>query len=415
MTSHRSPFLSFLLVVIAVTLCLVAIYGTRPDPPRPMAPTPSPAPVVIRNLELQERALDVRVWGNLEAWQEATLAAEQAGKVVWKKPGLEMGDHVQVGETLFRLDPKPFELAVQRTQAAHFAAVAAHEAQQATVLGARRALHSARQQETLAERELQRVTLLERKGDASASRLDQAEKARVSAVAARENTEYSLASSEAALRASSAQSEEAAAALATAQDALERSSILAPFDGEVGSIFVDAGDWLGPGAPALHLIDRSRLRATLQVPTDDVAGIQKAGAVLLKTGTLLEAKGKVLGVNPTVHRESRSQSVVVEVPNPLNTLSVGMHVSATIFKGAKSALWLRPAEYSLFEGIPTAWALSSDSKQVHPSPLKLGRPLVDSEDRTWLPVLSGLSVGQSIATTNLEVLTDGALVEVVQH
>ncbi|HJM40443.1 MAG TPA: HlyD family efflux transporter periplasmic adaptor subunit [Planctomycetota bacterium] len=414
MAQHRSPVLSFLLVVIAVSLCLMAIYGTRPDPPRPMAPAPSPAPVRTRILELQEKPLDIRVWGNLLAWQDVTLSAEQAGKVVWKKPGLETGSVIHEGEPLLKLDPVPFELAVRRAEASVKSANAALESQQATVLGARRALHSARQQETLADRELQRATQLERRGDTSASVLDLAEKGRVVAVAARESAEYALAAAEGSLRVSSAQREEASAALATAFDALQRSTLHVPFDGELGTLFVDIGDWLGPGVPALQVVDRSRLRANLQVPTDDVLGIQVGDSVHIQATFGPEVEGVVLGINPTVQRESRSQSVVVEVPNANQRFSVGTHVEATLRKGTHQALWLSPSDYSLMKSVPGAWVLSGSPATVQAAPLRLGRPLVDRDGLTWLPVQSGLTAGQRIAISNLEVLTEGAPVQPLQ-
>ena len=46
--------------------------------------------------------------------------------------------------------------------------------------------------------------------------------------------------------------------------------------------------------------------------------------------------------------------------------------------------------------------------------VRLGRPVLDQEDRAWHPVLGGLAAGERLVTDNLEMLADGAELMVLE-
>jgi len=407
MSSRHSPALSFFLMVLVLSLCLGGIYITRPDPPRPMAPAPAPAPVSTRVMELKAVPNLIRGWGDLHAVRELSLVCEQAGMVAWLHPRLESGLQVAAGEELLRLDPIPFELAKARARATNDAAVASQAALKSRVLGARRALHTASEQESIAQRELTRMRQLEEQGDASISLLDQARQAMIAATGVRESAEYGLAEAENSLRASTASVAESAAGLAIANDALRRSVVRAPFAGEVGSVTVALGTWLIPGTPTLRLIDRTSLEAKILLSAEDCTAIKPGQGVSLETALSGFLHGEVIGVDPEIRMPNRSRMVVVRVDNSGLVVPAGAHAAAIVDAGTKSGLWLRPSEYTVTDGDLRVWVLNSTEDAVSARLLKLGRPIFEASGQTWLPVLSGLEAGDKIAIDNLGALSDG--------
>jgi multidrug efflux pump subunit AcrA (membrane-fusion protein) len=314
---------------------------------------------------------------------------------------------VAAGEELLRLDPIPFELAKARARASNDAAIASQAALKSRVLGSRRALHTASEQESIAQRELTRMRQLEEQGDASISLLDQARQAMIAATGVRESAEYGLAEAENSLRASTASVAESAAGLAIANDALGRSVVRAPFAGEVGSVTVALGTWLIPGTPTLRLVDRTSLEAKILLSAEDCTAIKPGQGVSLETALSGLLHGEVIGVDPEIRMPNRSRMVVVRVDNSDLVVPAGAHAAAIVDAGTKSGLWLRPSEYTVTDGDLRVWVLNSTVDAVSARLLKLGRPIFDASGQTWLPVLSGLEVGDKIAIDNLGALSDG--------
>jgi len=372
-----------------------------------------PTPVASRVVNLESAPIFVRAWGNLHAVQEVALNCERGGKVAWLHPELENGLHLAAGTEIMRLDQHSFELAEAQAQAGLAMATAQEAAIKSKVFGARRNLHIATQQEVLAERELVRVKKLFTEGDASQSLLDQAQKLALGAVGSRETAEYGLAEVENSLRALEAATAQAQVALQQAQDSRTRSRVSAPFEGELGSLNLELGAWIAPGLVFGRLINRSQLQAELQVPAEDCAVLKLGQAVELKTAIGPTLVWQVVGIDPEVSLPNRSRQVTVICANPQNLIPAGAHVEATIFAENQEEIWIRPAEYSLVNGVPQAWLINAQNSQVTPSDIKLGRPRIDASGGTWLPVLNGLSSGQQIAIDNLEALSANTLVSVI--
>jgi len=98
-----------------------------------------------------------------------------------------------------------------------------------------------------------------------------------------------------------AQLDEAALALVLAQETLEDAALTAPFDGTVLSVFVSAGEWAAPGAPAVVLADTDRLILDVTVDEIDVAEIAVGQTARLSFEAL--PKQEVIGR----HRDARGQ------------------------------------------------------------------------------------------------------------
>jgi RND family efflux transporter MFP subunit len=193
---------------------------------------------------------------------ESRIAAEVSA-VVLDIP-VHVGETVQRGAVLVRLDPRDHELALQRAQAA---------------------LHSVQARIRLAEFQLERARELHKRNFASEDTLTQ------------RTTELDV------LRA------ERAAAVAQIEGArrdLDKCTLIAPFDAIVQARSAQVGELAAPGAPLLTLIDTSRIEISAQIQPRDGASLEAAGEIQFVTaGGSLPAL--LLRISPAIDRGMRTR------------------------------------------------------------------------------------------------------------
>lgn len=188
-----------------------------------------------------------RFLGQVEPRQSADLSFELNGRVV--EILVEEGDRVAAGSVLARLDT-----ALLDTERAQLAAQ-------------RRALQA---QLDFAEASLQRRTALRERGFSPDEAFDRAQSDRDALTAQLAETE---------------------AALASVQVRLEKSVLLAPFEGHVGARAVDAGATVAPGQAVLGLLETGAPRVRVGLPlwvdpaahaeaTIEIAGIARSATLI---------------------------------------------------------------------------------------------------------------------------------------
>ncbi|MBC8330195.1 MAG: efflux RND transporter periplasmic adaptor subunit [Planctomycetes bacterium] len=420
MARRSSPFLSAFLVLVVIGLCLGAIYGTRPDPPRPLAPAPNPAPVHLRTLALETRPLTARIYGQATPWRQARLAAELSGVVVWRSELLENGGRVEAGAELLRLDPEPFDLALDEAAAAVKMALAEWDQRSVQDQANEAKLEDYRAQEQLAELDWERARGLLANGDVAEKVRDDALKAWLAARSALKQAEQAAAVDRAAVQTARAALERTEAARDRARDTVGRSVLRAPFAGEVSAPSAEVGDWLLAGSPVCLLVDRDRLKLRAPLPTEESIGVGTGTpvqvvvpALIGESGEPVRLEAQVLGLDPVATAAARARELVVAVSNRELGLPAGAFVEMTVQRGERLALWLRPQEYQTQGGQSHAYVIGPDGRAERRE-VRLGRPVLDQEDRAWHPVLGGLAAGERLVTDNLEMLADGAELMVLE-
>ena len=187
------------------------------------------------------------------------------------------GDHVRKGQLLLQLDDANI-----RSQAAHAQAqITTAEADQTDVttggtheevLTLDAQLVKARSQRDAAQRNLDSFTRLQQQGAAAPGEVKQAEdtlhraQADVTLLEQKQKDRYSTPE----IAKYHAQSSEAQAAYAAAEDALARSSVRAPFDGTVYFLPVKQGAYVQAGDLLLQEADLSRVQVRIFVDEPDV-------------------------------------------------------------------------------------------------------------------------------------------------
>ena len=243
--------------------------------------------------------------GTIRPEHEIFITSELSGKVAWVSESFLDGAGFRTGDTLMKIEKRDYELALISTESSLFQAKLALEREEA--------------ESNLASIEWKRVG----KGDASSLTLREPQLAQARAV---------LAAAEAAYEQSKRN--------------LERTSIIAPFDGRVRKKMVDLGTNLIPGARVADIYATASFEVRLPIADKDIPflGIPLDGTsinlasrpdVKLSTsygGEELEINGYIVRSESEIDLKTRMISVIATIPiSKSNTrFKVGMFVNAEI-------------------------------------------------------------------------------------
>jgi multidrug resistance efflux pump len=185
------------------------------------------------------------------------VAAEVAGKV--QKVHIKNNDEVQPGQPLFEIDPGQYQIALQRSRADYDSIGRSVNASVAAVDAARASLQAAESNRQMAEKDASRQERLheEDPGAISVRRLEIAQSTREEARAKEKRAEADLRKAQESAGDSgdnNAQLRSARAAVEKAELDLAKTRVIAPAQGTVTDLRVDAGHFAQPGAPVMTLI-----------------------------------------------------------------------------------------------------------------------------------------------------------------
>lgn len=336
----------------------------------------------------------------IEHARESNVAAGTSGRVA--QILVREGGRVTEGETVIVLD----DAEVQRQlRNAELNLEAARINLRSAELGTREGdaqldaqLRAARANAESARRQYQEGQALYAAGGISQSDLlaleaqvAQAEAALAQAEAAVQRSQRAEQEDLALLRVQLAQAEET---LRQARDALQETRIRAPFAGEVGSLYVREGEFIGAGSPAFRLIDSKRQLARFSVPPAEAEALRAQGLIHLPYGGLHYA-AQITRYQPPSPGEPLAQLTAEIYPSQTRipagvTLAytyevelargVILPVGAVYAEGGRSYLYLaqdglaRRAEVTVLAeagGQAVLDGISVGSLVIHPRPLDL--------------------------------------------
>ncbi len=312
------------------------------------------APVVIgpENITVVAETLLVDgppISGALGAEREARVRAELGGSVlsVYAEPG----QAVKAGEVLAQIEPQ-----TAREQATFTDAL----------------VRSLENQLRVQRRNLERDRRLADAG----------------AVSTRAVEEDSLAVSQA-----EASLAEANARQVVAKRALDRASIRAPFAGIVSNQTASVGDVVKDGTELFTIIDPSSLRLEALVPAE---ALEK-----LKVGTPVQftlsgygserLSGRVSRIYPSVDPATRQVKILVSVPNPRQTLVMGLFAEGRVITSSHRGLTVPKAAVDV-RGVRPSVVQLKDGRLVH-TEIAIGLEDAAAEQ---VEVVSGLAAGDTI-------------------
>ncbi|MCY2932056.1 MAG: efflux RND transporter periplasmic adaptor subunit [Planctomycetota bacterium] len=407
-----------IMAVVFTALCLPGCERRQEAPPPPVPEvavvTVVPRPVVLTT-ELPGRTASYLV----------SEIRPQVNGLIQKRLFTE-GSDVQAGQTLYQIDPAPF-------QAAHDNAKANLVAMQKAADRARAAVGAslagvARQQATLALAKInrQRFEDLYKDKAVAASERDQAATDVAVAEATLLAVQAQVDSDRAAVAAAQAGIKQAEAALETTGINLAYTKVAAPIAGRIGRSSVTEGAAVTAYQPlALATIQQldpiyvdvpqstaelARLRRNVKDGRLQSGGAdQKSVKLVMEDGTAYPLAGTLGFREVTVDPTTASVILRIVVPNPAGVLLPGMFLRAIVEEGVNDQAILIPQQAVSRDpkGNPLA-LIVDDQGKVQQRGITTDRALGDE----WL-VTSGLAAGDRVIVEGLQKVRPGATAKTV--
>jgi multidrug efflux pump subunit AcrA (membrane-fusion protein) len=261
------------LVILGAGIAVFLGLGKQPPPVRTPAPAAAALPVRTVAAEPVTGGLTIDADGAVVPLREVTLAAEVAGRVKSKAADCNEGHFVKAGSLLFEIDPRDYELDVERLERELAQAALSIEEVDEELAQNATSTDIARRQVDLARREATRLENLKAGKIVTESDHDRAvrdELTATNALTAFEGQKRVLMKRRNRLLEARSL---AATMLEKARLDLERTTIKAPVDGVIVEDNVEQGSFVAKGAALVTIEDTSAAEVRTSLEMDDMARI----------------------------------------------------------------------------------------------------------------------------------------------
>jgi RND family efflux transporter MFP subunit len=325
----------------------VAVAGCGEDRPAPTAGAQSVKDIATIEVGARAAPAEVLVDGIVEAVDQATLAAQTAGRVA--ETPVDVNDSVRKGQLLVKL----------------------RAAEQVSGLGqANAAVQAAAAREAQARAQYDRIADMYQRKVVARATYDEA-------LAARDAATASLAA--------------ARAAVESAREGVAYTEVRAPYDGVVIARHVQAGEAVAPGMPLVAIAGSGPLRVIASVPQAAAAQVRTARtANVYVEDRVLTASS--ITVYPAADPQSGTFRARAELPDSPTGLAPGMHAKVGFVTGEAPRTTV-PREAIVDRSELRAVYVVTPAGEVVLRQVRLGR--VIGED---VEVIAGLAPGERVAT-----------------
>jgi multidrug efflux pump subunit AcrA (membrane-fusion protein) len=261
------------LVILGGGIALFLFMGSQPPPTRQETASVPAAPVQTAEVERVAGGLSIEADGVVVPLREVTLAAEVPGRIRIKTPACNEGQFVKAGTLLFEIDPRDYELDVDRLGRELKQSALAIEEIDAELAQNAEAADLARRQVELAKRESKRLEGLKAGKIVTESEHDRALRDELTAA----NSLTSLEGQKRVLAKRRIRFEEAESLSSTllekAKLDLARTRIVAPADGIIVEDKVEQDSFVAKGTPLVTIEDTGAAEVRTSLEMDDIARI----------------------------------------------------------------------------------------------------------------------------------------------
>jgi multidrug efflux pump subunit AcrA (membrane-fusion protein) len=209
-----------------------------------------------------------------------------------------------------------------------------------------------------------------------------------------------------AIKSAQANVEAAQTEVATAQQALTDTVVRAPFSGFISARPVAVGEYVSSASVIATILRSNPIKIQIQVAESDVPVVTLGRGVSVKVDAYPDRSfaGVVTAINPAVDQASRAAVVEASIENPDNALRSGMFGTARITKeGGGTGVF-----------VPKSAVYGDQSTQSYRAFViidgvaKLRVLQLGPEEGDSYQVLTGLNADETVATSNLAELYEGA-------
>jgi RND family efflux transporter MFP subunit len=348
-----------------VLLALVSLLtGCQPAEEATLAPAPI-RPVRVVAAEMLPGGEDVTLTGTVQAQDEVSLAFRVGGQL--RERSVNVGDRVRAGQVVARLDASDARHALD---------------------AARANLASAMARLTEARNTVARYEPLLPRGFVSRVQFDRAVEGR---------------------EAAQAKVNAAQAQVATAENTLSYTNLVADGPGTVTARGAEPGEVVAAGQMVIQLARQGGRDAVFDVPAPvkDRADAAAPVEVVLSTDPRVRATGRVREVSPQADPMTRTFRVRVGLTNPPAAMRLGSTVTGSIHLGGTAGIQLPAAALTSAQGQPAVWVLGDDQRVA----LRNIEVLRYELDRVL--VSQGLDAGELVVTAGVQTLRPGQQVRLL--
>jgi multidrug resistance efflux pump len=261
------------LVVLGGGIAAFMLMGSQPPPERKQAAVAVATPVRTAEVRTETGGLTIEADGVVVPLREVTLAAEVGGRVLRKSDACNAGQFVTAGTPLIEIDPRDYQLDVERLERELKQAGHAIEEIDEEIVQNAASVELSRRQVELAKREAGRLETLKAGKIVTESEHDRAireELTAANALTALEGQKRVLSKRRNRLTEAEAL---ASTMLEKAKLDLSRTQIMAPVDGIVVEDQVEQDSFVSKGTPLVTIEDTRAAEVRTSLPMDDVARV----------------------------------------------------------------------------------------------------------------------------------------------
>ncbi len=330
--------------------------------------TEAPVRPVLSMLVKPREATAFGFVGTVEAKFSTDLGFQALGRIVSRD--VNVGDLVQKGQELARLDATSLELAVRQAEAdlasaeAKFDLARVNEQRQRTLLSS------------------------------NATTKEQVEEA----VQSREAAEATL--------------QQLRASLTKAREQLDYAVLNAESDGVVSSLSAEVGQVVTAGQTVLTIARLEARDAVVDIPDsyDQLTAIGTPFEVILQANPEVKVTGAVREVSPQADAATRSRRTKIALESPPDSFRLGSTITATPVAPSEGHLWLPETAIGGNDGARFVWV-------VDPAARKVQRRTVTTRPSAagGVDVLSGLGEGERVVTAGVNSLADDQPVRIADE
>jgi len=377
--------------------------------PSPTAIEVTTAPAIVRQLPRFFEAT-----GSLAGDMQSDVQPQTAGKVV--AVGVDLGSYVKRGQMIVRLEAADSKLHLDQ-------AIAQLDSNKAAVRQAEEKIGlrpgqpfdpekvaevaAARANYELAEKNLQRAVKLIESGDVSRSAYDQQKSQRD---ALRETYQAALAQARqnyAAVAVARSNVANAQSQVDLARRALAYTVIAAPIDGYVAERPVDIGEYVTTTTKVATIVRTNPLRVRIDIPEQAIPEVKQGESVSVTTSAWPDRSfsGRIARLSPNVTPTSRTLTVEAEIENSSGALKPGQFATVRILLPSSEPAVLVPARAVHTEsGVSRVFVIKNGHAEQRL--VQLGQTEGD-----LVEIKKGIAADELLATSNVELLSDGAIVK----
>ncbi len=349
---------------VALIVCVSAVLAACGRAEPPVAQQARPVRVVA--VERQPAGETVSLTGQIEAETEVNLAFRVGGRMIARS--VNVGDRVKAGQVLARLEPEPAENALR---------------------AARAELASAQSLSTKTGNDFNRQDQLLRGGWTTRVRYDQARHA---------------------MQAAQAQVDAARAQLASAEDNLSYTELVADASGHVTAVSAEPGEVVAAGRTIVQLARAGGRDAVFDVPARIIHGApyNPVITVVLASDPGVRASGRVREVAPQADPVTRTFRVRVGLDDPPAAMRLGSTVTGSMTQEGAAAIAIPASALTRAENRPAVWIVDPKAETVSLRPIDIA-----TYDLSQVIVAQGLEPGDVVVTAGVQALRPGEKVRLL--